>query len=521
MAFGSRKIMVEIIGDASSLEKAFGKAEKSGRSFGGAMGKVGKVAAFTAGGAALGGLFVTLKRGTDEFVESERAAAQTTAAIKSTGRAAGVTTRQVQKLADKISLYSGADDEAVQSGANMLLTFTKIRNGVGKNNKIFDKATETLVDMATAMNGGAAPSAEQLRKQAVQLGKALNDPIRGISALRRVGVSFTEDQKKQIEQLVKTGHTMEAQKIILRELNTEFGGSAKAAGSTFSGSLNKLRNTFDNLAGTIVGAAAPAIQKYVDRLNKWLSNSKNQEKVQRAVEKVTKDVAAAVKTLVHWVEVIAPKVQAVVDKLGGWKTVLAAIIALKFASKVAGWANSFATLTGNAKTATKTVKGLAGTLARLPATIPIAIALTLIFNHDVIEDKVNDWLRSHGLGKFAAKQVMDWSAWENLSPGEQDFLRDRGFDPSKLPGAPHGAGTRRNGGGTRTGGGGTRGNVAFGVSPIAAQNAGVFATTTTTINVGTVVANDPTTFLRELQKKARQQSPSRAGRFGGHNLGLA
>lgn len=62
----------------------------------------------------------------------------------------------------------------------MLLTFTNI----GKDT--FPKATETLLDMATAMNGGMAPSAEALSAQAIQLGKALNDPIKGISALSRV-----------------------------------------------------------------------------------------------------------------------------------------------------------------------------------------------------------------------------------------------------------------------------------------------------------------------------------------------
>lgn len=99
----------------------------------------------------------------------------------------------------------------------MLLTFTNI----GKD--VFPNATAMTLDMATAMNGGLAPSAEQLSNQAIQLGKALNDPIMGMGALRKVGVAFTEAQKEQITTLQQSGDIMGAQKIILAELATEFG----------------------------------------------------------------------------------------------------------------------------------------------------------------------------------------------------------------------------------------------------------------------------------------------------------
>src|SRR5258708_1908746 len=61
-----------------------------------------------------------------------------------------------------------------------------------------------------------------------QLVKALNDPIHGVTSLMRVGVTFTAQQKEQIKTLVDTGHTMDAQKVILAELTKEFGGSAAA-----------------------------------------------------------------------------------------------------------------------------------------------------------------------------------------------------------------------------------------------------------------------------------------------------
>ena len=128
---------------------------------------------------------------------------------------------QVGDLVTAISNKAGYDDEAIQSGANLLLTFTNIRNEAGKGNDIFNQSTRILTDMSTAM--GTEP-----KQAAIQLGKALNDPIKGISALSRVGVTFTDGQKKTIKSLVDGGKTMQAQKIILKELNSEFGGSAAA-----------------------------------------------------------------------------------------------------------------------------------------------------------------------------------------------------------------------------------------------------------------------------------------------------
>jgi phage-related protein len=91
------------------------------------------------------------------------------------------------------------------------------------------------------------------------VGKALNDPIKGITALTRVGVTFNDKQKETIKRLVESGKTLQAQKMILRELRSEFGGSARAAGQTLPGQLAKAKNAFDELAGSLVESLLPAL----------------------------------------------------------------------------------------------------------------------------------------------------------------------------------------------------------------------------------------------------------------------
>jgi hypothetical protein len=234
------------------------RLDKAGNRASGGMTKVQKAAG--AAGLALGaGLAVAAKAGFQEMAEGQKVSAQTAAVLKSTGGAAKVTSSEISRLATALSRKSGVDDEVIQSGQNMLLTFTNIRNEVGKGNDIFNQATSTITDMSVALG-------QDMKSSAIQLGKALNDPIKGVTALQRVGVTFTEGQKKTIEALVQSGDKMKAQKVILAELNKEFGGSAEAAGNTLPGQLNKLKNSFDDVAGGLVAGLLPVMQTFANRL---------------------------------------------------------------------------------------------------------------------------------------------------------------------------------------------------------------------------------------------------------------
>lgn len=163
-----------------------------------------------------------------EAREAQKVGALTTAVIKSTGHAAGITSKQVGDMANRLSLVSGVDDEVIQRGENMLLTFKDIKNYVGGQYVgTFDEASAITLDMAAAMAGGKGGDLD-LKSSSILVGKALNDPVKGLTALSRVGVSFTDQQKEQIKSLVESGDALSAQKIILGELKSEFGGAAAA-----------------------------------------------------------------------------------------------------------------------------------------------------------------------------------------------------------------------------------------------------------------------------------------------------
>lgn len=262
------KVEVALLADAGAMVRGFRQGSKAADDFGDGAGRVSKAvgimdkAVLGAAAAIGGGLVLALKNGFTGLKENEQASAQTAAAIKSTGGAANVTTGQIEKLADGIEKKSGMDAHAIQSGSNLLLTFTKIKNEAGDGNDIFDQTTKTMADMATAM--GTDP-----KNAAMQLGKALNDPVKGVSALGRAGVQFTKEQKDQIKTLVESGDTMGAQKIILAELETQFGGSADAAGKTFAGRMSILKHRFDEFSETLAAKLMPVLMAFMD----WVERS--------------------------------------------------------------------------------------------------------------------------------------------------------------------------------------------------------------------------------------------------------
>lgn len=266
----SRKIQVEILGDSKSLEAALGRSQQKTSRFGKGLAVASKVAA-----GAFVGLGLAAKIGADEINDSQKAMAQTQAVLKSTGGEANVTSKHVVGLAQSLLHLSGVDDEAIQGSENLLLTFRNIRNEAGKGNDIFDQATKATLDLSVAMG-------KDLSSSSILVGKALNDPVKGMTALRRVGVSLSADQETLVKHLVKTGQTAKAQKIILGELTKEFGGSAKAAGQTLSGQLGILREAFADVAANLVTALLPAFQNLVGILTTataWMKRNQEATKI--------------------------------------------------------------------------------------------------------------------------------------------------------------------------------------------------------------------------------------------------
>lgn len=240
------------IGD---VDKAAGKFSRgAGAAVGTALRTtaVAGVAAATAAAAVMS-LYIA------KTIEAEKVQAQLQSRLKDTGGVAGRTLEQLNQQAARLQSITIFDDEAIGSAQAMLLTFNQIR---GVN---FDRTTEAALDLATVMGTDATDAAKVL-------GKALSDPEKGLYALSRAGVVFTDAERTRIQTMVEAGQVAEAQGVILDKLSGTMGSAAGAARDTLGGAVQALKNSFDNLLEGDTGdegiqGARAAIEGLVDTLN--------------------------------------------------------------------------------------------------------------------------------------------------------------------------------------------------------------------------------------------------------------
>lgn len=272
---------------SGGVEKGLGSiASKAALVFGGALG-VGAAAHFVSS---------FIKAG----AESEKIQRVSEAIIKSTGGAAGVTAGQIDQLSTSLSNMSGVDDELIKSAENVVLTFTNIKNSAGAGNDIFNQTTQAALDMSTVLGGDATQAA-------LQLGKALNDPAQGLSKLARSGVSFTEQQKEQVKALQASGDLLGAQKIILGEVNREFGGAAAAAADPFQ----RMKVASDNLKEAIGSGLIPVLAPAATAIANFINDHTTQ--ITNGLQAAIHGVVGAVQFLIPGFENLAKAAGKVID----------------------------------------------------------------------------------------------------------------------------------------------------------------------------------------------------------------
>lgn len=283
----ARKVEIQIVGDARSAVRAFNATGRAGRNFQVGIGTIAKSAVVFEGvRRAMDGVASAVRTGASEWSDQVKATAQTNAALRSTRGIANVTRSSLDRLARSIQRMAGFDDEAVKASGNLLLTFKAVRNEAGRGNRVFDRAIRSAADLATRGFG-------DLSTNAIRLGKALSDPVRGVTALRRAGVDFTQAQRDQIKALVESGKLLEAQKIILREVESQVGGSARAFGQTLPGQLARLRESVKNTFGDLVALVVPSLTGALDAVNRFVDDLSAQRTIRGKLNVVWEGVRGA------------------------------------------------------------------------------------------------------------------------------------------------------------------------------------------------------------------------------------
>jgi len=231
-------IYVDIKGKTDQLKKDLSGAKSMSQSAGTYMQSRFDAINFRKAGlavAAFGGMVtLAMSKAIKAANEQEAAEKRLAAVIKSTGQTAGFSAQQMYDMASGLQKVTTVGDETIIAGQAILATFKQVRG------EAFVRTTKAALDMSEVMQ-------QDLNSTIIQLGKALNDPVANLGALSRAGVQFAKDQKETIKTMWELGNTAGAQDIILKELESQFGGAAEAARDQFGGATKAAKNALGDL----------------------------------------------------------------------------------------------------------------------------------------------------------------------------------------------------------------------------------------------------------------------------------
>lgn len=298
-----------IVTDLKSVERQTGKVINAQHRFGKASSAAGREAsqalqgvadragvvgrtlsALGPGGIALGAAaagFALLSgavwKGTMALDEWDRRMRRTQALLKSTGGAAGMTAFEIEEFAKARDLATLGDKDEILDAVNALQTFRSV------SGETFRETIRLSQDLSSVFGTG-------LRSQVVQLGKALEDPVKGLTALRRVGVMFTKEQEELIRTLVESGDKLQAQQEILAEIEKQVGGASEAEAGGLAGAMDTLSFRWRAFLETIgntdsAKAGVDLLAASLDNLTKSVQRATGQLPLEDQIEELRAKIA--------------------------------------------------------------------------------------------------------------------------------------------------------------------------------------------------------------------------------------
>lgn len=201
----------------------------------------------------------------DAYAEAEKVTMRLTAVWDNVGLATGKTAREIDNLAESLEKETYFSSEAIKESA-LLLAATESLTEDG-----FDRALTASLDLAAALG-------EDVTSAAQTLAKAIQEPEAALSRLKTIGVTFTDQEKKQIKTLADANKQYEAQTIILDKIEQKYADVAKAINDTPAGTLDNIRDVLgdirENLGGALVNSLGPILEDifgWLSRISEWVA----------------------------------------------------------------------------------------------------------------------------------------------------------------------------------------------------------------------------------------------------------
>lgn len=182
------------------------------------------------------------------------------AVLEATGRTASATAEDINDMARRIGEATMTSAREARGAATQLATFRNV-------------SVSSFEEAITAAQGMAAVMGGNLQSNIRQLGRVLDDPIRNINALNRVGIQFTATEERKVQAMIRTNRRAEAQAFILERLNS-FTKLAVDEAQQLSGAFDtmseRISAVFEESAAT--SALLTTLKSVMDNLNESLAD---------------------------------------------------------------------------------------------------------------------------------------------------------------------------------------------------------------------------------------------------------
>ena len=303
-------VVLKSVFDDKGIKQAQNEFAKVGKTLGVAFAAVGAATAAAAAGLVKFG--ADSIRAAENVAQADNRLAQVAKSMGLFGSQTQAVTKRLIDFAEANELTVAVDAEVIKATQAKLLTFKNLAETADTVGGAMDRATMAALDLAAAGFGSAETNA-------VQLGKALQDPIKGITALARAGVTFTAQEKEKIKALVQSGQVLEAQNLILTAIETQVGGTAEATAKA----SDKMKLAFDNIAETVGEALLPVFNEFAEEVVKLTPElEKALAPAAAEVAKILREqVLPAIKNFTNWLaspqgtKTLRDLTQAVIDAI--------------------------------------------------------------------------------------------------------------------------------------------------------------------------------------------------------------
>lgn len=160
----------------------------------------------------------------------------------------GETLQRLGKETEQLTRYTG--DQVLAAG-NVLSVYKNIS----------DEALPRVIALVKDISRQKGLS--ELTSQAMQLGRALENPTQATRMLRMAGITLTDQIEDQIKALVESGDVTGAQAILIEELEAKYAGLADMLGGSLSDRLEIVKHRFDEVQKQVGDEMIPVLEEVI------------------------------------------------------------------------------------------------------------------------------------------------------------------------------------------------------------------------------------------------------------------